>query len=246
MSVKEQILNDEIPNHIAVIMDGNGRWAKKKGNSRIFGHKNAINAVREVVEGSGEIQVKYLTLYTFSTENWNRPKEEVAALMSLLVQAIHNEVDNLHKNNVRLKVIGDMKSLPSDVINNLKHAITKTENNSGLTLILALSYSSHWEINKAIKNIVDDIVNKKIAPESIIETLFRSYLETKDIPDPELLIRTSGELRISNFLLYQLAYTELYFTDKLWPDFKKEDLFRAILDYQKRERRFGKTSEQLT
>ncbi|MGI6478457.1 MAG: isoprenyl transferase [Salinivirgaceae bacterium] len=246
MSVKEQILNDEIPNHIAVIMDGNGRWAKKKGNSRIFGHKNAINAVREVVEGSGEIQVKYLTLYTFSTENWNRPKEEVAALMSLLVQAIHNEVDNLHKNNVRLKVIGDMKSLPSDVINNLKHAITKTENNSGLTLILALSYSSHWEINKAIKNIVDDIVNKKIAPESINETLFRSYLETKDIPDPELLIRTSGELRISNFLLYQLAYTELYFTDKLWPDFKKEDLFRAILDYQKRERRFGKTSEQLT
>ena len=166
--------------------------------------------------------------------------------MSLLVQAIHNEVDNLHKNNVRLKVIGDMKSLPSDVINNLKHAITKTENNSGLTLILALSYSSHWEINKAIKNIVDDIVNKKIAPESINETLFRSYLETKDIPDPELLIRTSGELRISNFLLYQLAYTELYFTDKLWPDFKKEDLFRAILDYQKRERRFGKTSEQLT
>ncbi len=246
MSVKEQILNDEIPNHIAVIMDGNGRWAKKKGNSRIFGHKNAINAVREVVEGSGEIQVKYLTLYTFSTENWNRPKEEVAALMSLLVQAIHNEVDNLHKNNVRLKVIGDMKSLPSDVISNLKHAITKTENNSGLTLILALSYSSHWEINKAIKNIVDDIVNKKIAPESINETLFRSYLETKDIPDPELLIRTSGELRISNFLLYQLAYTELYFTDKLWPDFKKEDLFRAILDYQKRERRFGKTSEQLT
>lgn len=246
MSVKEQILNDEVPNHIAVIMDGNGRWAKKKGNSRIFGHKNAINAVREVVEGSGEIQVKYLTLYTFSTENWNRPKEEVAALMSLLVQAIHNEVDNLHKNNVRLKVIGDMKSLPSDVISNLKHAITKTENNSGLTLILALSYSSHWEINKAIKNIVDDIVNKKIAPESINETLFRSYLETKDIPDPELLIRTSGELRISNFLLYQLAYTELYFTDKLWPDFKKEDLFRAILDYQKRERRFGKTSEQLT
>lgn len=219
---------------------------RKKGNSRIFGHKNAINAVREVVEGSGEIQVKYLTLYTFSTENWNRPKEEVAALMSLLVQAIHNEVDNLHKNNVRLKVIGDMKSLPSDVISNLKHAITKTENNSGLTLILALSYSSHWEINKAIKNIVDDIVNKKIAPESINETLFRSYLETKDIPDPELLIRTSGELRISNFLLYQLAYTELYFTDKLWPDFKKEDLFRAILDYQKRERRFGKTSEQLT
>lgn len=227
-------------------MDGNGRWAKKKGNSRIFGHKNAINAVREVVEGSGEIQVKYLTLYTFSTENWNRPKEEVAALMSLLVQAIHNEVDNLHKNNVRLKVIGDMKSLPSDVVNNLKHAIAKTENNNGLTLILALSYSSHWEINRAIKNIVDDVVNKKITSESINETLFRSYLETKDIPDPELLIRTSGELRISNFLLYQLAYTELYFTDKLWPDFKKEDLFHAILDYQKRERRFGKTSEQLT
>ncbi|HOG19976.1 MAG TPA: isoprenyl transferase [Salinivirgaceae bacterium] len=246
MSIKEQILNDKIPDHIAIIMDGNGRWAKKRGNSRIFGHRNAVNAVREVVEGSAEIQVKYLTLYTFSTENWNRPKDEVDALMSLLVQAIHNEVDNLHKNNVRFKVIGDMESLPSNVINNLKNAITKTKDNSGLTLILALSYSSHWEINKAVKNIVDDVVNKKITPESINETLFRSYLETKDIPDPELLIRTSGELRISNFLLYQLAYTELYFTDKLWPDFKKEDLFRAILDYQKRERRFGKTSEQLT
>ncbi len=245
MSIKDQIIGNLIPNHVAIIMDGNGRWAKKKGNSRIFGHKNAINAVREVVEGSAELQIKYLTLYTFSTENWNRPKEEIDALMTLLIQAIRNEVDNLNKNDVRLQVIGDKNSLPENVISNLEYAINKTAKNKGLTLVLALSYSSHWEINNAIKNLVIDVINNKITPDTINEDLFRTYLETKEIPDPELLIRTSGELRISNFLLYQLAYTELFFTEKLWPDFKKEDLFLAILDFQKRERRFGKTSEQL-
>lgn len=245
MSVKTQIVDEKTPKHVAIIMDGNGRWAKQKGNSRIFGHTNAIRSVREVVEGAAEINIKYLTLYTFSTENWNRPKDEVSALMSLLLQSIRNEIDSLHKNNVKLTVIGDQASLPTDIRKNLDKAIKKTSTNNGLTLILALSYSSRWEIHKAVKHIVHDVVNNQLDKDSIDETLFRSYLETRDIPDPELLIRTSGELRISNFLLYQLAYTELYFTDKLWPDFRKEDLFLAILEYQKRERRFGKTSEQL-
>jgi undecaprenyl diphosphate synthase len=219
MSLKEEVLKNQVPEHVAIIMDGNGRWAKKKGNSRIFGHKHGVTAVRDAVEAAAEIQVKYLTLYAFSTENWSRPKTEVVALMSLLVQAIHNEVDNLNKNNIRLQVIGAIDSMPVDVIKNLELAIEKTKTNTGLTLVLALSYSSRWEINRAVRMIALDVLERKLDAELIDEALFKSYLATKDYPDPELLIRTSGELRISNFLLYQMAYTELYFTEKLWPDF---------------------------
>ena len=245
MVSKEQILNNKIPIHVSIIMDGNGRWAQKKGNSRIFGHKNGVTAVREAVEAAAELGVEYLTLYAFSTENWNRPKAEVLALMSLLVQAIHNEIDTLNKNNIQLQVIGDIPSLPNEVIKNLDIAKKKTENNTGLRLVLALSYSSRWEIIKAIKKIAYDVKENNLLPEQINESVFNNYLETSEMPDPELLIRTSGELRLSNFLLYQMAYTELYFTEKLWPDFRKEDFYLAIEKFQQRERRFGKTSEQL-
>lgn len=241
-----QLDPNNIPEHIAIIMDGNGRWAKKKGQPRIFGHKNALKAVREAVEGSAEIGVKYLTLYAFSTENWNRPKIEVIALMELLVSAINKEVKTLNKNDIKLATIGDTSALPIKCQKELMKAIDATKNNKRMTLILALSYSSKWEILTAVKQIANDAKNSTLDPDAIDDQLFKSYLNTKNFPDPELLIRTSGEYRISNFLMYQLAYAELYFTDTLWPDFGKENLKQAIYDYQNRERRFGKTSEQLT
>ena len=222
-------------------MDGNGRWAKTKGKFRVFGHKNGVKAVRDTVEGAAEIGIKYLTLYAFSTENWNRPKKEVDALMSLLVSTIHKETKTLMDNNIRLESIGNRSELPESCQRELQEAIDKTKNNDGTTLILALSYSSRSEIINAVKQ----IVNEKVSSEDINEELFSQYLSTKGVPNPELLIRTSGEQRISNFLLWQIAYSELYFTDVLWPDFRREDLFEAIYKYQNRERRFGKTSEQL-
>lgn len=245
MSLKEKINPSKLPKHIAVIMDGNGRWAKQQGEERIFGHENGVKSVRETVEAAAEIGVKYLTLYAFSTENWNRPQQEVIALMQLLVYTINAETATLNKNSIRLQAIGDLKSLPPDCYNELQEAIEKTKNNSRMTLILALSYSSRWEIINAVKEIARKVEDKTLSPSEINEDTIALHLCTSNIPDPELMIRTSGEHRISNFLLWQLAYTELYFTDKLWPDFRKEDLFEAILDYQNRERRFGKTSEQL-
>ena len=245
MSLKEKINLANLPKHIAVIMDGNGRWAKQQGAQRIFGHENGVKSVRETVEAAAELGVKYLTLYAFSTENWNRPQEEVMALMQLLVHTINAETKTLNKNNIRLEAIGDLKSLPADCYKELQEAIEKTKNNSRTTLILALSYSSRWEIINAVKEIAKEVENKKISSTQINEDTINQYLCTANIPEPELMIRTSGEHRISNFLLWQLAYAELYFTDKLWPDFRKEDLYEAILDYQNRERRFGKTSEQL-
>jgi undecaprenyl diphosphate synthase len=237
---KENIDIHNLPKHIAVIMDGNGRWAKNKGAARIFGHRNAIEAVRQVIEGAGELGVKFLTLYAFSTENWGRPKEEVDALMELLVNTLQKEISSLNKNNVRLGTIGDTEQLPRDCRENLKEAIEETKNNNGLNLLIALNYSGRWEILKAISKISEKVKDGLIAPSEINESLFNQYLQTKDVPDPELLIRTSGEMRISNFLLWQIAYTELYITPKLWPDFRKEDLYEAICEYQKRERRFGK------
>lgn len=221
-------------------MDGNGRWAKTKGAARIFGHRNAIEAVRQVIEGAGELGIKYLTLYAFSTENWGRPKEEVDALMELLVNTLQKEIARLHKNNVKLKTIGDITQLPKECRENLLEATEATKNNTGLTLLIALNYSGRWEILKAVKEIANNLASGLLKPGAIDEQLFSEYLETKDIPDPALLIRTSGEMRISNFLLWQIAYTELYITQKLWPDFRKEDLYEAINEYQKRERRFGK------
>ena len=236
---------ENIPKHIAVIMDGNGRWAKQRGKSRVFGHKNGVVAVNDFVECSAEIGVKYLTLYAFSSENWNRPDYEVNALMQLLVVTIKKEIDKLNKNNIRLQVIGDVESLPSKTRKILLEAIKSTENNDRMTLILALSYSSKWEIMEAVKSIAKKVENNEISSDQVTEELFEQHLNTSDYPDPELLIRTSGENRISNFLLWQIAYSELYFTDKLWPDMRKADLIDAIEDYQSRERRFGKTSEQI-
>ncbi len=227
-------------------MDGNGRWAEKHGKARVFGHENGVESVRSVVEGAGEIGVKHLTLYAFSTENWLRPKPEVEALMELLVHAIDNETELLMKNNVRLSTIGDLSKMPVKVKEKLNGCINFLKDNTGLNLILALSYSSKWEIIKAVQNISQDSIEGKIKPEMINDKLFEEYLNTAEIPDPELMIRTSGEFRISNFLLWQIAYSELFFTEKLWPDFRKEDLFEAIFDFQNRERRFGKTREQLT
>jgi len=244
-SFKEHIDFNNLPRHIAVIMDGNGRWAKKKGAMRIFGHRNAVQAVRDVTECCGELGVKYLTLYAFSTENWNRPKEEVDGLMELLVNTLKQEIGTLKENQVKLAVIGDTSHLPSECQANLQWAINETKDNSGLTLILALSYSGRWEIIKAVKSIVEDAKAGKLDVNEINEQVFENYLQTSGIPDPELLIRTSGELRISNFLLWQIAYTELFITPTLWPDFRKEHLYEAIWSYQQRERRFGKTSEQL-
>ncbi len=245
MDYKSQINTEEVPSHVAIIMDGNGRWAKKHNKPRIFGHKNGVLSVRSVVEGAGEIGMKYLTLYAFSTENWKRPKVEVAALMQLLVATISNEVTALNKNNVRLLTIGDLKSLPGNCEKELKKAVDKTKDNTGLSLVLALSYSSKSEIVRAVKNIAREASESKINIEDIDDQLITDNLDTVGIPSPELLIRTSGEYRLSNFLLWQLAYSELYFTDKFWPDFTKEDLFEAIVDYQSRERRFGLTSEQI-
>lgn len=240
------LLNKEnLPEHIAIIMDGNGRWAKKKGAARIFGHRNAITAVRESTEGCAELGVKYLTLYAFSTENWGRPQDEVQGLMSLLVSTIKDELPTLNKNGVRLHSIGDTSLLPSKAQKSLAMAIDDTKDNKGLNLVLALNYSGRWEITEAVKNISKDVTNGKLSVNHIDENVISNYMNTSGIPDPELLIRTSGEMRISNFLLWQLAYTELYFPDVLWPDFRKEHLIEAIQSYQKRERRFGKISEQV-
>ncbi len=244
-SFRNRLNKNNIPQHVAIIMDGNGRWAEKHGKARIFGHESGVESVRSVVEGAGEVGIKHLTLYAFSTENWDRPKNEVDALMELLVHAIEMETESLMKNNVRLSTIGDIDAMPVKVREKLNGCIDSLKNNTGLNLVLALSYSSKWEIINAVKNLVRDAENKKIKPEKINNELFESYLNTAEIPDPELLIRTSGEYRISNFLLWQIAYSELYFTEKLWPDFRKDDLFEALFDFQNRERRFGKTSEQL-
>lgn len=245
VSFKEQINLGKLPRHIALIMDGNGRWAKMHGSARIFGHERGIDSVRSVVEGAGEIGIQYLTLYAFSTENWLRPREEVDGLMSLLVHAIDSETVNLMKNNVRLGVIGDLEMLPDEVRKKLAGCIEKLKNNTGLTVILAISYSARWEIVEAARKIARDAVEQKIDPSEINNELFEKYLSTSGIPEPELLIRTSGEFRLSNFLLWQVAYSELAFPEKFWPDFRKEDLFEAIVDYQQRERRFGMTSEQI-
>jgi len=226
-------------------MDGNGRWAKKKGNQRIFGHKNAIKAVRDTVEAAAELGIKYLTLYAFSTENWNRPKSEVNALMHLLVATLNSEIETLMKNNVRLQAIGDLKSLPANVYEQLQDSIKKTLSNTGLTLVLALSYSGRWEIIDALKKVAREVKEGHLDPEKIDESIFTNALQAGFMPAPELLIRTSGEYRISNFLLWHIAYSEFYFTDVLWPDFSKKHFYEAIKDFQKRERRFGKTSEQL-
>jgi len=245
MSFKEKIIDKIIPEHIAIIMDGNGRWAKKKGNKRIFGHKNGVQAVKDTVEAAGEVGVKYLTLYAFSTENWTRPKTEVDALMTLLVNAIKNEVDSLMKNNVRVKHIGNISSLPKKVAQKLNELIDKTSNNTGLTLILAISYSSKWEITDAVKKISQQVKNNTIDVNNITDETISRNLATAEFPDPDLLIRTSGEYRLSNFLLWQIAYTEMYFTNTLWPDFRKENFYEAIYEFNKRNRRFGKTEDQI-
>jgi undecaprenyl diphosphate synthase len=234
-----------IPKHIAIIMDGNGRWAKERGLPRIAGHREGINSVREITRICGEIGIKYLTLFTFSTENWNRPKREVKALMTLLLSTIKKEIKELHKNNVKFSTIGDISILPKSTEKGIREGIELTFNNSGLNLILALNYGSRQEILSAVNNIISDINKKDIEIDSIDENIFSSYLYTNNCPDPDLLIRTSGELRISNFLLWQSAYTEMYLTDTYWPSFRENELFQAILDFQNRERRFGKTSEQL-
>ena len=242
MAIPEHIDQHNIPSHVAIIMDGNGRWAKEKGEDRIFGHLSGVKSVRESLEAAREIGVRYLTLYAFSTENWSRPKAEVEALMDLLVKTIINELNELHSNKVRLRAIGNLDHLPESARDELQSAIEKTKDNDSIDLILALSYSARWEITEAVKSMIKDGVKE----EEVDTNLFQKYLYTQDIPDPELMIRTSGEQRISNFLLWQLAYAELYFTSTYWPDFRKADFFEAIAVYQSRERRFGKTSEQIT
>lgn len=245
MSLQLQIDKTNLPTHIAVIMDGNGRWAKEQGKDRLFGHINGVDSVRDVVEAAAELGIGYLTLYTFSTENWDRPAYEVNGLMEILVDTIKKEVPTLNKNNIKLQVIGHLNMLPTNAYDQLMEAISDTSKNNGLTVIIALSYSSRWEMEDAIKQIAIDVKNNILLPEDINGGTFKQYLNTSAFPDPELLIRTSGEYRLSNFLLYQLAYAELYFTDTRWPDFRKENFYTAILDYQKRERRFGKTGEQV-
>jgi len=246
MSLKEQINPEKLPSHIAIIMDGNGRWAKQKGMDRIFGHRQGVSAVRGVIEAAAELGIKYLTLTLFSTENWGRPDDEVTALMGIMVQSLNDETGTLIKNNIKLTAIGDVDRLAGDVRNRFLETIRLTSASTGLTLVVAMSYSSRWEITEAARKLSADICSGRISAGSVGPDEFGKYLATSEIPDPELLIRTSGELRISNFLLWQIAYTELYFTDILWPDFSKEDFYRAIIDFQKRERRFGKTSEQVT
>ncbi|MEP6927071.1 MAG: isoprenyl transferase [Ginsengibacter sp.] len=245
MSLKEKLNAEKLPRHIAIIMDGNGRWAKEKGEDRLYGHYNGVESVRNIVEGCAELSIEFLTLYAFSTENWDRPKDEVTGLMELLIQTIKQEVTTLNKNNIRLHVIGNIEMLPLSARKELDEACEATRKNTGLNLIMALSYSSRWEIINAIKKIAVEVKKEKLEPAQINSEIFEKYLCTASFPDPELMIRTSGEYRISNFLLYQLAYSELYFTDTLWPDFKKENLYEALLAFQNRERRFGKTSEQL-
>lgn len=245
-SLREQLDPGRLPQHIAIIMDGNGRWAKEQGQDRLYGHYHGVESVRDIVEGCAELGVKYLTLYAFSTENWDRPAEEVTGLMELLVDTIRKETAILHKNNIKLHVIGDTNMLPEYAQKELQESVNDLKGNTGLNLVMALSYSSRWEIVNAIRNIATDVKNGSLEPCDIDQDTIRDYLTTKEFPDPELMIRTSGEYRISNFLLYQLAYAELYFTGVRWPDFRKENLYEAILDFQKRERRFGKTGEQLT
>jgi undecaprenyl diphosphate synthase len=245
MDLKSRIDLERLPSHVAIIMDGNGRWAKQRGKPRTFGHQNGVTSVRETAEAAAELGIKYLTLYAFSTENWNRPKLETDALMALLLQTINKETKTLNKNNIRLNAIGDLKSLPSLTRKQLEKAIKSTSSNDRMILTLALSYSSRWEMLHAMKKIGADIAAGKLAPEDIDSNVFEGALTTHDMPDPELLIRTSGEHRISNFLLWQIAYAELYFTPKYWPDFRKDDLYEALLDFQERERRFGKISEQI-
>jgi undecaprenyl diphosphate synthase len=242
---KSQINADNLPNHIAIIMDGNGRWAEMKGKPRVFGHKNGVTSVKEVIEGCCEIGINYLTLYAFSTENWNRPKLEVRTLMALLVSSLRKELKTLVKNNIKLNTIGNIENLPEKAQAELAEVIEKTKNNASLTLTLALSYGSREEIVNVIRNISKKVVNNQLAVEEINENIINNHLYTFSLPDVDLLIRTSGEKRISNFLLWQIAYAELYFTDTLWPDFRKENLFKAIVNYQHRERRFGKTSQQI-
>ncbi len=245
MSLKEQLDKNKIPQHVAIIMDGNGRWAKQRQHDRTFGHESGVVSVKETVEAAAEIGIKYLTLYAFSSENWNRPKSEVDALMGLLVRTIHQETKTLNDNNIRLQAIGDLQSLETQTYDELQKAIENTASNTGMTLILALSYSSRSELENAIQQIALKVKSNQLQIEEINQDLISSFLNTANYPDPELLIRTSGEYRISNFLLWQIAYTELYFTPILWPDFRKENLYEAILDYQNRERRFGMTSDQL-
>ncbi len=244
--IKQRIQNHgNLPDHVAIIMDGNGRWARRQELPRVEGHREGINSVREVVRACGELDIKYLTLYTFSTENWNRPRGEVTALMRLLLKTIRSEVDDLNKNNVRLKVLGNLRDLPLPARKGMETAIGRLKNNTGLTLNLALSYSSRNEITEAVKRISRGVQSAEIHPDDIDEDLISKNLYTAEIVDPDLLIRTSGELRISNFLLWQLAYTEIYVTDVLWPDFRRREFFQAVDDFQNRERRFGKVSEQI-
>ena len=246
MQLRKQIDNKKLPSHVAIIMDGNGRWAQHRGLDRIFGHQQGVKAVREVIETAAELEIGYLTLYAFSTENWGRPDEEVSALMGIMIQSLSNETDTLLKNNIRLRAIGDLDRLAEDVKERLFETIRLTSVSTGLNLIIAMSYSSRWEITRAARKISSDAKNGIIDPDLIDEDVFEKYLTTYGIPDPELMIRTSGELRISNFLLWQVAYAEFYFTGILWPDFGKDDFYNAIIDFQKRERRFGKTSEQVS
>ena len=245
MDLKAQINLEKMPRHIAIIMDGNGRWAKEHGMARVFGHRNGVKAVREVTEGCAELGVQYLTLYAFSTENWNRPQPEVDALMTLLVETIKNEIKTLNDNSIRLQAIGDLTRLPKRSYKTLLEAIENTQQNNRMTLVLALNYSAKWEILEAVRKLAGQVQVGQLRPEDIDEYAFSNALATQGMPDPELLIRTSGETRISNFLLWQIAYSELYFTPTLWPDFRREHLYEAIINFQNRERRFGKISEQL-
>ncbi len=245
-SVKDQLDLNKLPHHVAVIMDGNGRWAKEHGKPRIWGHRNGVKTVREVTEAAAEIGIQWLTLYAFSTENWNRPRLEVGALMDLLVNTIREELTTMNKNNIRLQAIGDLDKLPPKTRKALLEGIENTRNNTRMTLTLALNYSSRWEITEAMKKAVLKALSGELSPDQVDETTVSSFLANPQMPDPEFMIRTSGEHRISNFLLWQLAYTELYFSDIYWPDFEKEDFYAAIKDFQQRERRFGKTSDQLT
>ncbi len=246
MSLIEQVDKEKLPSHIAVIMDGNGRWARSRGLERVFGHKNGVKAVRETVEGAAELGVKYLTLYAFSSENWNRPRKEVQALMSLLIGSLKKEIATLQDNNIRLQAIGELESLPAKAHKELMEVIQQTRGNTHMTLVLALSYGSKAEIMHAVRSVAVKVKTGEVQMEDIDEAFFESQLYTAGMPHPELMIRTSGEERISNFLLWQIAYAELYFTPTLWPDFRKEDLYKAIINFQNRERRFGKTSEQLS
>jgi undecaprenyl diphosphate synthase len=245
MSVKDQINMEKLPRHIAIIMDGNGRWAEEQGQDRLYGHFHGVESVRNIVEGCAELGIEYLTLYAFSTENWDRPVQEVTGLMELLVETIRKEVPILNKNNIRLHVIGDMSMLPEYAKKALEEALEMTSHNTGLNLVMALSYSSRWELVEAVRKIAEEVKSARLDPAQVNQDTLEKFLVTSELPDPELMIRTSGEYRISNFLLYQLAYAELYFTSTRWPDFRKEHLYEAIVDFQKRERRFGKTGSQV-